>query len=74
MLGYLAGPRAGAAVSNLVQTYTLPLVVLGYGYLVSHALAMQVGLIWMAHIGIDRMLGFGLKYPPGFKDTHLNRV
>jgi Domain of unknown function (DUF4260) len=34
----------------------------------------QVGLIWLAHIGIDRVLGYGLKYPTGFKDTHLSRV
>ena len=30
--------------------------------------------IWLAHIGFDRMLGYGLKYPSGFKDTHLGRL
>jgi hypothetical protein len=26
------------------------------------------------HIGMDRALGFGLKYETDFKDTHLGRV
>lgn len=74
MLGYLAGTRVGAAVYNLVHTYALPVALGGYGFLTTHALAVHVALIWLAHIGIDRMLGFGLKYPSGFKDTHLQRV
>ena len=36
--------------------------------------ATQIALIWLAHIGVDRLLGYGLKYPTGFKDTHLQRV
>jgi hypothetical protein len=40
----------------------------------SHEAALQIALIWLAHIGVDRMLGYGLKYPTGFKDTHLQRV
>jgi len=31
-------------------------------------------LIWLAHIGIDRALGYGLKYPTFFRDTHLQHV
>lgn len=74
MLGYLAGTKVGAAVYNLVHTYALPIALGGYGFLQTNALAVHVALIWLAHIGIDRVLGFGLKYPTGFKDTHLNRV
>jgi hypothetical protein len=33
-----------------------------------------MALIWLAHIGMDRMLGYGLKYSGGFKDTHLGRL
>ena len=36
--------------------------------------ALAVGLVWLAHIGIDRALGYGLKYPTHFEDTHLQRV
>jgi hypothetical protein len=35
---------------------------------------VQLGLIWLAHVGADRLLGYGLKYPTGFRDTHLQRV
>jgi hypothetical protein len=74
MLGYLAGTRVGAVVYNLFHTYALPVALGAYGFLTTHGLAVHIALIWSAHIGIDRMLGFGLKYPTGFKDTHLNRV
>jgi hypothetical protein len=36
--------------------------------------ALQVSLIWLAHIGLDRAVGYGLKYPTAFKETHLQRV
>jgi hypothetical protein len=36
--------------------------------------ATKIALIWLAHIGADRLLGYGLKYPTAFKDTHLSRV
>ena len=37
-------------------------------------LLVQIALIWITHIGVDRALGYGLKYPTAFKDTHLQRV
>ena len=74
MLGYLAGPVAGAAVYDLAHTYALPLVLAAIGVLADTDGAVQVGLVWIAHIGIDRALGYGLKYRTGFKDTHLQRV
>lgn len=74
MLGYLAGPRVGAGLYNLVHTYTTPAVVAGYGFLTMHTFVLALALILFAHIGIDRLLGFGLKYPSGFKDTHLQRL
>jgi hypothetical protein len=44
------------------------------GLIVDAETAVQIGLIWLAHIGVDRTVGYGLKYPSGFKDTHLQRV
>jgi Domain of unknown function (DUF4260) len=73
-LGYLAGNRAGAYTYNLFHTYLLPAILGIYGLLGSNPLALQIALIWFAHIGGDRLLGYGLKYPSAFKDTHLNRV
>jgi hypothetical protein len=73
-VGYLAGSRVGAASYDLVHTSVLP-IALGAGGIVSNTdWAMQIALIWLAHIGVDRAVGYGLKYPTGFKDTHLQRV
>jgi hypothetical protein len=72
--GYLAGTSAGAATYNLVHTYALPAAVLAGGLLGSNSLAISLAIIWFTHIGLDRLLGFGLKYPTAFKDTHLDRV
>lgn len=74
MIGYSAGTRVGAAAYNSVHTYVLP-VVLGFtGVLAESGLATKLALIWLAHIGLDRAVGYGLKYPTHFKDTHLQRV
>ena len=73
-LGYLAGNRVGAATYNLVHTYVLPLALLGYGLWGASPLALSLALIWLAHIGMDRTVGYGLKYATAFKDTHLGRV
>jgi hypothetical protein len=35
---------------------------------------IAIALIWAAHIGIDRALGFGLKYSAGAALTHLGRI
>ncbi|RBP16761.1 uncharacterized protein DUF4260 [Roseiarcus fermentans] len=73
MLGYLAGPKAGAATYNALHVYVAPflLAVLGLG--LASKTAVAVAMIWAAHIGFDRALGYGLKYPTAFGDTHLGR-
>ncbi len=74
MVGYVGGVRIGAATYNAAHTYALPVVLAAIGVIAGAEVAVQVGLIWLAHIGIDRAIGYGLKYPTGFKDTHLQRV
>lgn len=74
MLGYAAGERVGAAAYDLAHTEILPIALAVTGVLDGSDLALQLGLIWLAHIGVDRLVGYGLKYPSGFKDTHLQRV
>jgi uncharacterized protein DUF4260 len=73
-VGYLGGPRLGAAFYNCLHSYVGPLIVLAYGLLGDSSAAVAVALIWIVHIGGDRALGYGLKYPTAFKDTHLGRV
>lgn len=74
MIGYLFGNQVGAVTYNLVHSYTLPLAAAIVGYFTSGPLLLNLCLIWAAHIGFDRVLGYGLKYGTGFKDTHLGRV
>ena len=74
MLGYVAGSRVGALSYDLVHAYVGPLALGVFGVLADADLALQLALIWAAHIGADRVLGYGLKYPSAFKDTHLQRV
>ena len=72
MLGYVFGPRLGAHVYNIIHIYTLPLA-LGIAATVTDTnLALFVALVWTAHIGADRALGYGLKFESGFKHTHLS--
>ena len=74
MLGYLANPRIGAALYNLAHTLILPLALLLASYIQHYPLAIEMALIWTAHIAFDRLLGYGLKYPTFFKDTHLQHI
>jgi len=74
MVAYLAGPRAGALAYNFVHTYALPLALAFAGFALGSTVASALALIWIAHIGFDRMLGYGLKYASGFGDTHLGRM
>ena len=70
MLGYLAGRKAGAALYNAGHWYVLPFACIAWGVF-GHAQVLAAGLIWAAHIGFDRALGYGLKYADGFGFSHL---
>lgn len=74
MLGYRANVRTGAFTYNLVHNYALPIALIFAGYLLKSDVLLFAGIIILGHIGADRLLGFGLKYPTVFKDTHLQRV
>ncbi len=74
MMGFVKDARRGAAIYNLVHTLTGPLLLLGGALLVAGPQSIRYALIWLAHIGFDRALGYGLKYPTFFKDTHLQHV
>ncbi|TPN36689.1 DUF4260 family protein [Mesorhizobium sp. B2-3-3] len=74
MFGYLGGPRIGAIAYNALHIVIVPVLLLLVGRLVGNATAIAVALIWIAHIAIDRALGYGLKLSTGFQDTHLGRI
>ncbi len=72
MLAYLAGPRVGSLGYNVFHTYTLPLVLGAAGFWFGVRIATLVALVWAAHIGADRLVGYGLKFDTGFTETHLS--
>jgi hypothetical protein len=72
--GYLLGPRVGAVAYDALHTEVFPLGLGTAGVVADTETATKVALIWLAHIGADRLLGYGLKYPTAFKDTHLQRL
>ncbi len=73
-LGYLKNNKVGSIVYNLFHTYSIPVVIIIFSVLVSNHVSLMVSLIWVAHIGMDRFFGFGLKYPTMFQDTHFDRI
>jgi hypothetical protein len=74
LLGYLAGSRHGAWLYNAAHSSTGPLLLVAGGLLIGWPAAVPLALVWLAHIGFDRALGYGLKYHEGFRLTHLGRI
>jgi Domain of unknown function (DUF4260) len=74
MAGYAGGNGVGAGIYDAFHTYLPPAALLVVGVLSGADLIVGLALIWVAHIGMDRMLGYGLKYPSGFRDTHLGTI
>jgi hypothetical protein len=74
MLGYLGGPCWGARFYNAIHTYVVP-AALALSALLLHAHGLlPFALIWANHIGVDRLLGYGLKFADGFGWTHLSEL
>lgn len=72
MLGYLRNPRVGAAIYNAVHVYIGPLALGAVGLWLGGDLAPVIAATWVAHIGVDRAVGYGLKFPDTFDHTHLD--
>jgi len=74
MVGYLTGPRTGAITYNLGHNLVVAAAVAGIGWWTGIGWVQLLAALWVAHIGMDRSLGFGLKLPSDFRDTHLGRI
>jgi hypothetical protein len=72
--GYLAGSRIGAFAYNALHSTIGPAVLAGLGFALDSIFMLGIATVWAAHVGFDRMLGYGLKYPTAFSDTHLGRI
>jgi hypothetical protein len=73
-LGYLGGTRLGAVIYNAAHSYMVPMALMTIGFAIAEPLVLSIAMIWLAHIGFDRALGYGLKYARGFGFTHLGRI
>lgn len=74
MAAYFAGPKPGAIAYNIFHTTIGPLLLAIYGILFGELFAQVLASIWLSHIGLDRAIGYGLKYTSDFRDTHLGRI
>ena len=74
MIGYLKDKKLGAITYKLLHNYVVGLVIISVGLVIDNTSITSIGLIFTAHVGMDRALGLGLKYPSAFKDTHLEKV
>lgn len=74
MVGYAAGPRTGALIYNLAHTYSAPAALIAVAFIASQPLVLAAAIVWIAHIALDRMLGYGLKLSGGFKSTDLGSL
>ena len=74
MVGYLVGPRPGALIYNLAHNWAAGVAVLALAWWLGSPAIGLVGASLVAHTGMDRAAGYGLKYPTAFADTHLGRL
>jgi hypothetical protein len=74
MLGYLGGPKLGARIYNAIHSYVTPATLAVSALLLQSPALLPYALIWINHIGVDRLLGYGLKYSAGFRWTHLGTL
>jgi hypothetical protein len=74
MAGYVGGTRIGAFIYNLAHATPVPALVIGLAWWQNRPLVLGIGLVWLAHIGLDRLMGYGLKHHDHFQHTHLGNL
>jgi hypothetical protein len=74
MIGYVVNTRVGAYVYNFGHSFIVPALLVAAYTLTDSRLALGLACLWFAHIGIDRALGYGLKFTSGFQHTHLGKI
>jgi hypothetical protein len=74
MVGYFKNSKIGALIYNIGHTYIVPFLLLLIFWIFPIAVLLPISIIWIAHISMDRILGYGLKFDTNFKDTHLGHI
>ncbi|MBO9203675.1 MULTISPECIES: DUF4260 domain-containing protein [Niastella] len=73
-LGYLVNTRVGAMTYNFFHHKAVAIVMYVAGLYLNNEVVQLIGLILLGHSSLDRMLGYGLKYPDSFQNTHLGLI
>ena len=74
MVGYLKNARVGAIMYNLGHSYLVPVLLWFLSFYLASDFLIILAVAWALHIAADRMFGFGLKLPTGFRETHLGKL
>lgn len=74
MIGYAFSPRIGAVIYNFFHNKALGVVVALAGFSIANPILLLAGVILFGHSAMDRIFGYGLKFPDDFKNTHLGRI
>lgn len=74
MLGYLISPKIGALCYNLFHNKSVAILFMVMGFFYWGEVFTLVGIILFSHSALDRIFGYGLKYPDSFKNTHLGKI
>lgn len=74
MIGYFISNKVGAIIYNTVHSFFIPAALLVIYVFTNENILLFVALLWLFHIFVDRTFGYGLKYPKGFRYTHLGTI
>lgn len=74
MLGYIVNTKIGALFYNIGHSLVVPVILLILGFVTVSTPLLMTSIIWLAHIFLDRALGYGLKYDEAFTKTHIQQI
>ncbi len=73
-IGYLINTKVGAIIYNLFHNKTIAIAIGLWGFYFDNSVLILIGVILFSYAAFDRILGYGLKYPDSFKNTHLGKI
>lgn len=74
MVGYAVNKNLGAIIYNIFHHRGLAVLLLLFGWVSISEYVALAGIILLSHASLDRVFGYGLKYPDDFKHTHMQEV
>jgi len=74
MIGYLFNTKTGAWIYNLFHHKGVGVFLMLIGFYFKNETLSLIGIILFSHSSLDRIFGYGLKYPDSFHKTHLGEI